>query len=124
MIYRNIEITSREVLGPLLFFGPLQFMLAIVIGEGMLPNYHPGIHYVSTLGVGETAVLFNGSVILLGLCMTHTIILPKVVTKNNEGKKIAGMRTAMTDRKHDLTNVWKQVESPFIIHFVHESHFT
>jgi hypothetical membrane protein len=69
LIYKNIEITSREVLGFLLIFGPLQFMLAIVIGEGMLPNYHPGIHYVSTLGVGETALIFSGSVIVLGACM-------------------------------------------------------
>ena len=27
-------------------------------------------------------------------------------------------------RKQNLTNIWKQVESSFVTHFVHESHFT
>ena len=69
MIFKNLKITNRDFLGFLFFFGPFEFFLAIIIGAGITPGYHTGVYYVSSLGVGETALLFNASVIILGVCM-------------------------------------------------------
>ena len=69
MIFKNTKLTNRDILGFLLFFGPFEFLLAIIIGAGITPNYHVGVYYVSSLGVGETALLFNASVLILGVCM-------------------------------------------------------
>lgn len=69
MIFKNTKLTNRDILGFLLFFGPFEFFLAIIIGAGITPDYHIGVYYVSSLGVGETALLFNVSVLILGVCM-------------------------------------------------------
>ncbi|MHA2137694.1 MAG: DUF998 domain-containing protein [Candidatus Hodarchaeales archaeon] len=63
------QVGNREALGFFLFIGPLQFILSVLIGEGMAESYNSSLHYVSSLGVGSTAVLFNTSVLLLGICL-------------------------------------------------------
>lgn len=63
------EVKQRDLIGGLIFVGILQFILAVLIGEGTTnhPNYSSAIHYVSTLGSGSTTLLFSFSVALMGL---------------------------------------------------------
>jgi hypothetical membrane protein len=63
------KVQQRDLIGSLFYFGILQFVLAVLIGEGTAINYNSAIHYMSTLGTGSTAFLFSASVALLGLCM-------------------------------------------------------
>lgn len=59
------SIFSR-VAGSLLLLGSAQVILAIIIAESLYPGY--SVHQaLSDLGVGSTAVIFNTSVIILGL---------------------------------------------------------
>lgn len=53
--------------GTLLFVGGVQWFLVIVIAEGLHPGYNSGVHYVSSLGVGITALFYNLSLVLLGV---------------------------------------------------------
>lgn len=62
MLYDN-----RKLAGTLLFVGSVQWFLVIVIAEGLHPGYNSGVHYVSSLGVGVTALFYNLSLVLLGV---------------------------------------------------------
>ena len=58
---------DRTLAGVLFLFGSTQFLLAMLIAEGSLPTYRVSQQAISELGVGPTALLFNASVILLGV---------------------------------------------------------
>ncbi|MHA2060435.1 MAG: DUF998 domain-containing protein [Candidatus Ranarchaeia archaeon] len=58
---------SRLIAGLLFFVGAAQWFLVIVLSEGLAPGYNGSIYYVSDLGVGLTAVLYNSSLILFGI---------------------------------------------------------
>ncbi len=58
---------DRTLAGLLVLVGSAQFLLAMVIAEGTLPDYSVSTDAISALGVGPTAALFNSSIILLGL---------------------------------------------------------
>jgi hypothetical membrane protein len=60
------EHDNGEMAGALLFIGGVQWFLAIVLAEGLHPGYNSGVHYVSSLGVGVTSLLYNASLVLLG----------------------------------------------------------
>ena len=70
---------DREKASILLLFGIIQWILVIIISEGLQPDYISSIHYVSTLGTGYTATIYNISTITLGTCITlSTIYLRKI----------------------------------------------
>jgi len=52
--------------GTLLFLGGTQFILAMVIAEAVYPGYSVSGNYISDLGVGPAAGIFNFSIVLLG----------------------------------------------------------
>jgi len=58
---------DKRVAGTLLFVGSIQFIFGMTIAEILYPNYSVSLNYISDLGVGNTALLFNSSVFLLGL---------------------------------------------------------
>ena len=59
---------SREKLpGALLFIAATQFVLCLEIAESLYPGYSLSDNWISDLGVGPSAIIFNGSVFLLGL---------------------------------------------------------
>lgn len=58
---------NKRVAGALLFVGSVQFLLGLVITEALYPDYSVSENYISDLGVGATALIFNSSVFLLGL---------------------------------------------------------
>jgi len=54
--------------GFLLLFGALQFLLCLAAAETLRPAYSVRQNMISELGVGQNAILFNASIILLGVC--------------------------------------------------------
>ncbi len=59
---------SRQRLAGLLFFVAVtQFILSLTIAQVLYPGYSLSDKYVSDLGVGPSAVVFNSSVFLLGV---------------------------------------------------------
>ncbi|MFZ0011058.1 MAG: DUF998 domain-containing protein [Halobacteriota archaeon] len=64
-----MSIENRSLLGALLFVGAAQFILVIAITEALYPGYSVATNFLSDLGVGQTALLFNASVAALGVCV-------------------------------------------------------
>ena len=61
---------SREkVAGMLVFVAATQFVLGITISEALYPGYSVSDNYISDLGIGSSAVIFNSSVFLLGILL-------------------------------------------------------
>jgi hypothetical membrane protein len=61
---------SREkVAGVLFFIAVTQFILGLTIAEALYPGYSVSDNYVSDLGIGPSAIIFNSSVFLLGLLL-------------------------------------------------------
>ncbi|MEM0078710.1 MAG: DUF998 domain-containing protein [Nitrososphaerota archaeon] len=60
---------SREglIAGLLITVGVTQFMIFMIVAEALYPNYSVAYNYISDLGVGVTAHIFNTSIIFLGL---------------------------------------------------------
>lgn len=58
---------SARTAGTLLFIGSVQFIIAMLIAEAIYPGYNVSRNYISDLGVGPAAGIFNPSVSLLGL---------------------------------------------------------
>jgi hypothetical membrane protein len=68
--------TKDEVLaGLLLVIGSIQWFFIVQISEGLYPGYISSFHYVSTLGTGQTANLYNTSTFLLGICVVTASLL-------------------------------------------------
>jgi hypothetical membrane protein len=55
--------------GVLFFIAATQFVLCLIIAEALYPGYSASGNYVSDLGVGPSAIVFNSSVFLLGLLL-------------------------------------------------------
>ena len=64
-----MEYDSRKVAGGLLFAGSVQFILFVIIAEALYPGYSISENWISDLGVGATAIIFNSSAVLLGSCV-------------------------------------------------------
>ncbi len=62
-----MKYDNRKVAGALLFVGSVQFLLGLVMAEALYPGYSVSENYISDLGVGTTALIFNSSVFLLGV---------------------------------------------------------
>ncbi|MBU7025253.1 MAG: DUF998 domain-containing protein, partial [Theionarchaea archaeon] len=58
---------NRKVAGALLFFGGLEPVMLIMIAEALYPGYSIADNYISDLGVGSTALVFNSSMVMLGV---------------------------------------------------------
>jgi Predicted membrane protein len=50
----------------LLLISASQFLLLLVAAEALYPGYSVATNAISDLGVGETAIIFNSSIILFG----------------------------------------------------------
>lgn len=57
------------VAGGLLFLGITQFLFFLRVAESVYPGYSVANNYISDLGVGVAAPIFNTSVSFLGLCI-------------------------------------------------------
>ncbi len=59
--------TAMKISGLVLFAGAAQFFLLVLIAEALYPHYSVANNYISDLGVGSTAYIFNTSIVLLGI---------------------------------------------------------
>jgi hypothetical membrane protein len=62
-----MKYDNRKVAGSLLFIGSIVCFLGIIIAETLYPGYSTSQNYISDLGVGPSALIFNSSVFLLGV---------------------------------------------------------
>lgn len=53
--------------GAFLFVGGTQFVMGMVVAEAVYPGYSVSRNFISDLGVGPAALIFNASVALLGI---------------------------------------------------------
>ena len=60
-------LDARKVAGTYLFVGAAQFVVGMMIAEAVYPDYSISGNFISDLGVGPAAPIFNASVALLGV---------------------------------------------------------
>jgi len=58
-----------KIAGALLFVGGVQFVLGMIVAEALYSGYSISGNYISDLGVGPSAFVFNSSVFVFGLMM-------------------------------------------------------
>jgi hypothetical membrane protein len=58
---------KRIMAGTLFFIAATQFIICLIIAEALYPGYSVSSNYISDLGVGPSAIIFNASVFTLGL---------------------------------------------------------
>lgn len=72
---KTIKITKEEEMkwaGVAFFAGNVEFILFMLIAEFIYPHYSVSGNYISDLGVGSTAYIFNTSIIVMGLLVIAT----------------------------------------------------
>jgi hypothetical membrane protein len=62
-----MELDDRKLAGLLLFTGGLETVFGIILAEIFYPGYSTSHNYISDLGVGPSAIIFNSSMVLLGV---------------------------------------------------------
>jgi hypothetical membrane protein len=69
-----IDWDDRQKAGFALLAGTVQFAVGLTLAEVLYPGYSMSGNYISDLGVGPgpAAIVFNGSIILLGLTLLVT----------------------------------------------------
>jgi hypothetical membrane protein len=64
-----MNYSNEKVAGALIFVAVTQFVLGLVVSEASYPDYSIADNYISDLGVGPSATVFNSSVFLMGLLL-------------------------------------------------------
>ncbi|MHA1906918.1 MAG: DUF998 domain-containing protein [Candidatus Thorarchaeota archaeon] len=64
-----MKLDNTKTAGTILFIGAVQWFLGMLLAEALYPGYSSRIDYVSDLGTGPTAIIYNASVFLLGVCI-------------------------------------------------------
>ncbi|AFZ70584.1 putative membrane protein [Caldisphaera lagunensis DSM 15908] len=62
-------MNKEKLSGILIFLGVSQFLLFMIVSEALYPGYSVSKNYISDLGVGSTAYIFNTSIIIMGLLL-------------------------------------------------------
>ncbi len=78
-----MENLNLKVAGALIFLGATQFLTCMIIAEALHPKYSVKENYISDLGVGPAAPIFNTSIIVLGITVLSGAYLIQKV-KNNK----------------------------------------
>lgn len=74
-----MSMKKNVLAGYLLFLGISQFLFFLRVAESIYPGYSVANNYISDLGVGNTAPLFNTSVSFLGVCVVAAAYLSSAV---------------------------------------------
>lgn len=68
-----MRLDDRQWAGLALFVGGVQFaVIGLTVSEALYPGYSVSSNYISDLGVGAAANVFNPSIILLGVLILAT----------------------------------------------------
>ncbi|MCX8188235.1 MAG: DUF998 domain-containing protein [Nitrososphaeria archaeon] len=62
-----MRTASNIIAGTLIFLGSTQFILLTIVAEALYPGYSISENYISDLGVGPSALIFNSSIFVLGV---------------------------------------------------------
>ncbi len=62
-----MKYENGKIAGSLLFIGGVSCVLGIIVAEALYPGYSTADNYISDLGVGPSAIIFNSSLFLLGV---------------------------------------------------------
>jgi len=73
----------KQTSGALFLIAATQFTLCIIIAEATYPGYSVHANYISDLGVGPSAPIFNTSVFTLGLL----ILAATILQRHNQNQK-------------------------------------
>ena len=65
----SVAYSNGKVAGVLFFIAATQFILVLIVAEALYPGYSISKNYISDLGVGPSAMIFNASIFLLGSLM-------------------------------------------------------
>lgn len=76
-----MRINSRKAAGILAIAGALFFIAAMLASEALYPHYSWAANYISDLGVGSTAPLFNSAAMLFGGLIVIVAVLVLISTK-------------------------------------------
>jgi len=68
-ILQHMSYSRGKVAGVVFFIAVTQFVLCFTIAEALYPGYSVSDNYISDLGIGPSAIVFNSSVFLLGLLL-------------------------------------------------------
>lgn len=66
---RNMTYSKEKVAGTLFFIAATQFVLGLTVAEALYPGFSMSAYYISDLGIGPSALIFNSSAFLLGLLL-------------------------------------------------------
>jgi len=66
---QRMAYSREKVAGMLFFVAATQFVLGLTIAEALYLGYSMSDNYISDLGIGPSALIFNSSVFLLGLLL-------------------------------------------------------
>ena len=68
-------INKKQAIGLLFLFGFSQVLICIYAAQVLTPKYSTWNDWISDLGIGPAAAIFNTSMILLGICALAAICL-------------------------------------------------
>lgn len=64
-----MSLNYGKLAGAIIFVGSVQFLILLIVAEAVYPHYSVSGNYISDLGVGPSAWVFNSSVFVLGLAI-------------------------------------------------------
>ena len=59
--------SKEKIAGSIFFIAIFQFILGLIVAELLYPGYNLSENYISDLGIGPSAIVFNISIFILGL---------------------------------------------------------
>ena len=112
-----MRLDDRQWAGLLLFVGIAQFaIIGLTVAESVYPGYSVSINYISDLGVGPAALIFDPSIILVGLVVLATAwfllrafkdrLVSVVVALAGVGAIAVGVFTESFGVIHSLVSLW------------------
>ncbi len=75
MVGRRQSASGLKLAGSLILVAVIQFILLMTVSEALYPHYSVSANYISDLGVGTTAPIFNTSIALLGVAVVAAAYL-------------------------------------------------
>src|SRR2546426_11557079 len=115
---RAMRLDDRQWAGLLLLVGIAQFaIIGLTVAESVYPGYSVSINYISDLGVGPAALIFDPSIILVGLVVLVTAwfllrafkdrLVSIVVSLAGDGAIAVGVFTEAFGVLHQPSPPWK-----------------
>ncbi|MFW9966989.1 MAG: DUF998 domain-containing protein [Candidatus Thorarchaeota archaeon] len=85
-----LKVDRHVLSGYLFLIGGIQWFFGLLAAESWYPGYSSRIDYVSDLGIGPTALLYNASVFLLG---AFTVMGSHYLYKTDEARTLSFLLT-------------------------------